>query len=168
MKASNVLKKYIIVEIIALLFLLFSIIYCIFVLNRNANSDIKTKDGLVLVLDDSKHPTLEAKSDGEGLSGEGTTYAITNNNTTSKKYQILIIPVKEDEKTLSNIRVSIDNSYIYDLTELDKIGDGYVLRTFELKPGYTKNHVIKVWYRYDTNESNIKDIKFKYDIEIIK
>lgn len=167
MKASEVLKKYILIEIIALLLLIFSIVYCIFALNRNNKSNVKTKDGLVLVLDDSKQSKLEAKSDGEGVNDEGTYYTITNNNSSTKEYKIIIIPTTQDEKILSNIKVAIDDIYVYDLTSLDKSNNGYILRNYSLKPGYTKNHNIKIWYKKDTKESEIKQIKFKYDIETV-
>ena len=168
MKASEVLKKHIIIEITALLLLIFSICYCLFALNRNANSNVQTKDGLVLVLDDSKHPKLSSKSDGVALSEKGTTYTITNNNSTNKEYKIIIIPNSSNTDSLSHLKVAIDDIYVYDLTSLEKYKDGYILRTYSLNPGYTKNHFIKIWYKKDTNESLIKDIKFKYDIEIVK
>lgn len=167
MKASQVLKKHITVEIIALLILVFSIIYCVFALNKNAKSNLRTKDGLVLVLDDSNHPKLASKSDGVALSESGTTYTITNNNANTKKYQIIITPNNNDEKVLSQIKVGIDDIYVYNLSSLDKDNNSYILRTYTLKPGYTKNHLIKIWYNEDTEESLIKDINFKYDIKIV-
>lgn len=168
MKASEVLKKHIVIEIIALLLLIFSICYCLFALNRNAKSNVQTKDGLVLVLDDSNHPELSPKSEGVALSEKGTTYTITNNNSTNKEYKIIIIPDNSNPESLPYLKVAIDDIYVSDLTSLEKYKDGYILRTYSLKAGYTKNHLIKIWYKTDTKESLIKDIKFKYDIEIVK
>ena len=118
-------------------------------------------------LGDSKFEKLSPKSDGAGLESLGSAYTITNNNSDEKEYNIVISSNNHNEKVLSQIKVAIDDLYVYNLTDLERSNGGYILRTYKLKPGYTKNHIIKAWYKQDTDESLIKDIKFEYRIETL-
>ena len=167
MKASEILKKNIIVEIIALFFLVFAIFYATFAISKSSKNQVKSIDGFVTVLDDSKFEKLSPKSDGAGLESLGSAYTITNNNSDEKEYNIVISSNNHNEKVLSQIKVAIDDLYVYNLTDLERSNGGYILRTYKLKPGYTKNHIIKAWYKQDTDESLIKDIKFEYRIETL-
>ena len=75
MVVSDQLKKQIVIEIIALIFLVGVIIY-----------------GMVIVIDYKGLKSLKKASDGEGLEGEGVSYTVTNNNSVKKQYELLIIP----------------------------------------------------------------------------
>ena len=167
MVVSNQLKKQIIIEIIALVFLIAVIIYAVFAIDKSNRNNITSQDGLVLVLDDSKFKALESSSDGEGLDTDGTTYTVTNNNSDEMTYSIVIVPSENDKKILDNIRVSSDDVIIEDLTSLKKKEGGYVVATNTLKSGYTKIHLFKYWYKLDALEKDIdKKIEFSYKVVI--
>lgn len=168
MVVSNQLKKQIIIEIFALIFLIAVIIYAVFALEKNNQNKITSQDGFVLVLDDSKFKPLKNSSDGEGLDTEGITYTITNNNTKELSYYVVLVPNIKDKKVLEQVRVSNDDIIIEDLTSLNKKSGGYVVATNSLGAGYTKIHLFKFWYKLDTPkdllESNI-EFSFKVVIE---
>ena len=116
MVVSEQLKKQIVIEVLALLFLMVVIVYSVFAIDKSQKNNITSQDGLVLVLDDTKFKKLEDVSDGEGLSNPGTTFTVTNNNSTEFSYKIVAIPSIKDEKVLKQVRVSSDDVYIEDLT----------------------------------------------------
>lgn len=165
MTASNTLKRQIIIEVLALIVLVGVICYTFFAIDKSNNNKIKNTDGFVTVLDDENLGDLKILSDGEGLQTEGITYTITNNNEDKKTYRMIIIPSINDEKVLDHIKISVNDLYISNLTDLEKNDKGYIINTHELKAGYTKIHIIKLWYDLDSNKNitNTK-ISFKYDI----
>jgi hypothetical protein len=112
MVVSDKLKKHIVVEIFALLFLIAVIIYSVFAIDKSQQNKISSQDGLVLVLDDSKFKKLEDCSDGVGLGGPGTTYTVTNNNSNEFSYNVIVIPSVKDKELLKQIRVSVDDVFI--------------------------------------------------------
>lgn len=165
MVVSEQLKKQIIIEIVALIFLIGVIIYAVFAIDKGKQNNISTQDGLVLVLDDSKFKKLEDASDGEGLDTDGTTFTVTNNNSEKFTYSIIIIPSIKDEKVLNRVRVSSDDVVIEDLTSLKKLNGGYVVSTNTLDSGYTKIHLFKFWYKLDTSDKILKeDLKFSFKV----
>lgn len=165
MVVSNQLKKQIIFEIIALVFLIFVIIYAVFAIDKSRQNNISSQDGMVLVLDDTRIKGLKKLSDGEGLDTEGTTYTITNNNSVQITYKVVLIPSNNNEEVLKQVRVSNDDVYIDDLTSLPKFDDGYVVSTNTLKAGYTKIHLFKFWYKLDTSDGIIDDgLTFTYKV----
>ena len=167
MEVSNNLKKQIIVEIIVLLLMAGVAIYAYVAINKNSSSSVVNDNGLVLVLDDSNFTELEKFSDGEGLERDYVRYTVTNNNTVMKNLKLVVIPSLDDVKVLNNIRVGINDIYINDLTELEKIGDGYVVDEFDLSPGITRNYLFKYWYKLETKDNYYnKDIKFEYKVLI--
>ena len=167
MEVSNNLKKQIIVEIIVLLLMAGVAIYAYVAINKNSSSSVVNDNGLVLVLDDSNFTELEKFSDGEGLEGDYVRYTVTNNNTVMKNLKLVDSPRIDDVKVLDNIRVGINDLYINDLIELEKIGDGYVVDEFDLSPGITRNYLFKYWYKLETKDNYYnKDIKFEYKILI--
>ena len=167
MEVSNNLKKQIIVEIIVLLLMASVAIYAYVAINKNSNSHVVNDNGLVLVLDDSNFTKLDKLSDGEGLEGDYVRYTVTNNNTVMKNIKLVVIPSIKEVAILNNIRMSVNDLYINDLTELEKLGDGYVVDEFDLSPGITRNYLFKYWYKLDTKEDYFKrDVKFEYKIVI--
>ena len=165
MIASKNLKKQIIIEIIALIFLIGVIIYASFAIHKNNQNHVSNTNGFVTVVDDSKFKLTNAMSDGEGLSTTGITYAVTNNNSNQAIYKVLIIPSTTNKEVLNQIRISVDDLYVSNLTELESYDNGYELITHELKSGYTKNHLIKIWYKIGTNE-NIAKQKIDFDLKL--
>lgn len=163
MIASNNLKKQIIIEIIALLFLVAVIIYAAYAIHKNNQNYVNNQDGFVTVLDDSKLE-LKALSDGEGLSSEGLTYAVTNNNEFATNYQVIIKPNANNEEIIKQIRVSVDDLYVENLHELETKDNGYIIITHKLNSGYTKNHNIKLWYKLGTKDNILKE---KIDFEVL-
>lgn len=165
MTASNTLKRQIIIEVLALIVLVGVICYTFFAIDKSNNNKIKNTDGFVTVLDDDNFNQLEILSDGEGLQTDGLTYTITNNNSDIRTYRMVIQPSIDDKEVLDHIKISVNDLYVSNLTDLEKNDKGYIINTHELKPGYTKVHIIKLWYDLDSNKNitNTK-ISFKYDI----
>ena len=165
MKASKILKRQIIIEILALLFLIFAVIYSVFTIKKSEENKISSYDGMVSVVDDSKMSPMAIKSDGEGLNGEGTVYTITNNNSNPKRFQIVIIPKVHNTKVINQIKIGIDDIYIKELNKLERNNGGYILIEGTLNPGYTKSYLIKAWYKKGTTEDvESKNVDFDYRI----
>ena len=68
MIVNKQLQKQIILEVVALVILVGSIVYAIFALGSNGNN-VLNKDGMVMVLDGEEFKAIESLSDGEGLNG---------------------------------------------------------------------------------------------------
>ena len=168
MVVSDQLKKQIVIEIIALIFLVGVIIYAFFAIKKNDGTNVTTQDGMVIVIDYKGLKSLKKASDGEGLEGEGVSYTVTNNNSVKKQYELLIIPDVHNEELLNQIRVSVDDYYVENLVDLARSSGAYIIATNELKPGYTKIHLIKAWYKLDTDDDLVKnEVHFDYRINII-
>ena len=161
MIVNKVLRKQIIIEIIALLFLVASICYAFFAISKGKNNNVANYHGFVSVLDDSKLKSYKYLSDGEGLSQDGITYTVTNNNKEMANYKIVITPSNADNDILSKVRIGVDDLYVYDLEKLEKNDNGYILITNDLEAGYTKVHNIKIWYKEDVKDSNLS---FKFSL----
>ncbi len=169
MVVSDQLKKQIIIEIIALLFLIGVIIYAFFAIKKNDGTNITTQDGMVIVIDYKNINSLKKASDGEGLEGEGVSYTVTNNNSTKKNYELLIVPDMHSDELLNQIRVRVDDLYVENLTDLARSSGAYIIATNELGPGYTKVHLIKAWYKLDTDDELAKnDFHFDYRLNVIE
>ncbi len=167
MKVSKNLRKQIIIEIIALIFFIAVIFYAVYAIKKSHKTDVSDYEGYVVVLNDEKVGEVKPLSDGAGLEQEGLTYTVTNNNKVKSSYKIVVKPNTTDEDILKQIRISTDDLYIEDLTSLEKTNDGYIITTNELDAGYTKIHLIKYWYKLNTDSKNIKkDLKF--DFRLIK
>ncbi len=163
MAVSDELKKQIIIEILALIFLVFVIIYAVFAIQKSNNNKVSSFEGMVIVIDDEKFGQLTKHSDGEGMETDGLTYTVTNNNEKEVSYDLVIIPNVHDDDVLNQIRVSVDDLYVSTLTELTRFESGYVISNYKLKPGYTKIHLIKAWYKLDTNDEIAnKEVDFEY------
>ena len=163
MEISKALKRQIVIEVLALIFLVCVIIYSIFAITKSGDEKISSVDNVVMVLDDTKVKRIESYSDGEGLDKPGVTYTVTNNNSESITYAVVLVPNNHDENVLNQIRISVDDLYIEDLTSLERSNGGYVVTKNDLKPGYTKVHVIKYWYKLNTDyEIKKNDIQFEY------
>lgn len=156
MMVNKVLKKQIIIEIFALLFLICTICYAFFAINRGRGNKVADYQGFVAVLDDSKLEDIKHLSNGEGLSQEGITYTVTNNNKDMEEYKVIIKPNITDDKVLSKVRIGVDDLYVYDFNTLEKDKDGYILIDNELEAGYTKIHSIKIWYSDDVTDNNLE------------
>ena len=169
MKIEKNLKKQIVIEIIALIFLIVVIVYAMFAIGKNNYNKIHSKDGLITILDDTNIDKLSILSDGEGIMQNGVSYTITNNSKKDINYNLIITPSIKDTKVLEKIRIGIDDLYIKNLTDLDKKEDSYIISSYDLKPNYTKKHLIKTWYSLDTSKDLFKDnIKFSYSYELVK
>ena len=166
MKASKILKRQIIIEIFALIFLVGATVYSIFAIKKSNENKISSVDGFVSVVDDTKMDDLSIKSDGEGINGNGTTLTVTNNNKETRKYQVIVIPSVHNTKVASYIKMSIDDVYIKDFKELERSNGGYILMEDSLESGYTVNHLIKAWYKKDATE-DVRNRKVEFDYKIV-
>lgn len=165
MEVSKQLKKQIVIEVIALLFLVAVIIYAFFAIDKAQENKVSSIDGMVVVVDDTKNKKIEVLSDGAGLETEGTTYTITNNNKKTINYKLVVVPNEHDENILNQIRISTDDLYIENLTDLERYNGGYVINTHTLESGYTKIHLIKFWYKLEAKDMKLVDnIKFEYKL----
>lgn len=162
MKAAKIIKRRILIETLSLLFLIACIIYSSITIKKSNATNIESNNNFVAIVDDKKYePSLKSLSDGEGLQTEGIIYAVTNNNKKNKTYNILIKP---DIEEIDNIKISVDDLYIFNLNELEKKDDYYVLFTNTLEAGYTKRHIIKSWYKLNTE--NTKEVKYTFKLDI--
>lgn len=167
MEVSKQLKKQIVIEVLALLFLIGVIIYSIFAITKAKENQVTSLDGMVIVVDDTKIDKMEALSDGAGLEKNGATYTVTNNNDYKVKYKVVVVPDVHDEDVLKQIRISVDDIYIEDFTTLERLNGGYVIASNALDPGYTKVHLIKSWYKLDSNDE-IKERNVKFEYRLVK
>jgi len=165
MVVSKQLKKQIIIEIFALLFLIGVIVYAVFAIHKGNQNKVSSINGMVVVVDDNGVKNLSKHSDGEGLEEKGTKFNVTNNNEDSVTYEVVVMPSKRDEDLLKNIKISVDDLYVSTLTELPNSKDGYVLTKYTLNPGYTKVHLIKAWYSLSTSDDLVEsDLKLEYHL----
>ena len=163
MVVSKQLKKQIIIEILALIFLIAVLIYAFFAIKKNEESKITNLDGMVVVVDDTNVDKIKGLSDGEGLSLDGTTYTITNNNKNKVNYKIVLVPNVHDEKVLKQVRISTDDLYVESLTDLERLSGGYVIASSTLDSGFTDMYLIKYWYKLDSDQEVLdEDIDFEY------
>ncbi len=168
MEASKVLKKEIIIELVALVLFSTACVFAMVSLKGKEAGDIASYDDVVTILDEKKFKGIDVSSDGKALNGDGVTYTITNNQSKVVSYQIVIYPNIHDEEVLKQVRIALDDIYISDLNQLERNQGGYVLGMKALNPGYTKIHSIKYWYKLDTSEEISRDnVKFKYKIELL-
>ena len=163
MVVSKQLKKQIIIEVIALIFLVGVIIYAFFAIQKSNENKVTSQDGMVIVIDDSAFKGLKKASDGQGLEEKGTTYTLTNNNSLQVKYKLVLDPDVHNEEILKLVRVSVDDLYVDDLTALERLNGGYVIADSDLDAGFTKIHLIKMWYKLDSSEKVASEkINFEY------
>jgi len=163
MVVSDQLKKQIIIEILALLFLIGVIVYAWFAIHKSNQTNVTSQEGMVIVVDDEKMKTLEKHSDGESKDIIGAKYTVTNNNKGTIEYDLIVIPDTIDEDIIDNIKISVDELYISSLNELPRKEGGYIISSYSLKPGYTKIHLIKAWYKLNTPDDVLKNqFGFKY------
>lgn len=166
MEVNKQLRKQIFIEVFALGFLVFAIMYGIFAIGKD-NSTVFSQDGMVIVYDTENFKAIESFSDGEGLNTDGIKYTVTNNNTKEYGYK-LVLYVNEEDKLLENIRVGIDDLYVEDLLDLDRYtSDSYILTETTLEAGYTRIHNIKMWYKLDVDQT-IADKEIDYRLELVK
>ncbi len=163
MVVSKQLKKQIVIEVVALIFLIGVLIYAFFAIKKNEENKVTNLDGMVVVIDDSKVTKLKGLSDGEGLEEDGTTYTITNNNKRKVDYKVVIFPDIHDEEVLKQVRVSINDLYIEDLTDLERLNGGYIIASNSLDSGFTDMYLIKYWYKDNSNKEVLEEnIEFEY------
>lgn len=165
MVVSKQLSKQIVIEIIALLFLIGVIIYAFLAIDKSNQNNIHSQDGFVIVIDDEALK-IKKSSDGEGLESDGVVYTITNNNADKRNYKIVVIPNNSDEELLKQIRVSISDLYVKEFNDLDMYNGGYVLASGSLEAGYTKIYSFKYWYKLDTPDDMV-DSKIDFDYKLV-
>ena len=103
MVVSDQLKKQIIIEVLALLFLIGVIVYAWFAIHKSNQTNVTSQEGMVIVIDDEKMKTFEKHSDGESKDIVGAKYTVTNNNKESVEYDLIVVPDVNDDTTLDSI-----------------------------------------------------------------
>ena len=147
MKASKVLDRQIVVEVVCAMILLAVILVGGYALYSNVNGGgLFSKGDLLVDFQDKDVPgNLYAMSDGVGLSTNPYIYTVTNNN---KKETKIVITLEHgmNPSIDSYLRVAIDEMTIKSLKEFDKTEKGaYILCEEEVNPGVTSTHSIKIW-----------------------
>lgn len=163
MKASKILKKQMIIESFALVFLVLCILYSYFMIT-GSKQNIQSQEGMVTVLDDSSFHSIQTHSDGAGLQTGKTTYTVTNNNKGKRTYKV-ILETNLKEEDLAYIKVGIDELYSYSFDALKKEENGYVLTTYTLDSGFTKVHSFQYWLDKQSSFSLIEDVSMSYRLE---
>jgi len=166
MEVSRQLKKQIILELGLLILFVGVTIYGIVAINDNTSNAIKSQDGMLMVIDDSKFKGIEVLSDGEALLNDGVTLTVTNNNKSTKKYKIVVFPNIHNEDILQYIRLSTDSINTKNLVDLDRYNGGYIVLEFQLDPGYTKIHLIKTWYDLEIGDNYNKNTELEYQLVV--
>ncbi len=166
MKASNILKRQIIIKVLALIILLGSIIYAIYAIRKSDRNEIASYDGVVTVLDDSRFESPKRTSDGVGFDSNGVTFTVTNNRDEKINYKFLFLPNIHDDAILDNMKIGLDDVYILHLNDLDRENGWYVLDDRTLDAGYTKIHSVKIWYDLNSKMDLPTNINFKYRISL--
>lgn len=147
MKASNVLDRQIVIEVICAMILLAVILVGGYVLYSNINGNgLFSKGDLLVDFQDKGVPgNLYAMSDGVGLSTSPYIYTVTNNNKKATKI-VITLDQQMDKAIEPYLRIAIDEMTIKSLKEFEKTEKGtFILYEEELNPGVTSTHSIKVW-----------------------
>ena len=139
--------------------------YGVFAIGSDS-STVFSQDGMVIVYDNEAFKAIQSVSDGEGLNGDGIKYTVTNNNDVEASYK-LILKVNEDDAILESLRVGADDLFIDDLLNLAKYEDGYIVSSYTLKPGFTKIHTVKMWYKLDVDHTIAVDT-IDYSLELVR
>lgn len=166
MEAKDVLLKQIITECVALVILIFCILYAFFALGKGDKDQISTVGDFVVVLNKSNVSDMINCSDGVGLENDGLTYIVTNNGGIAKNYKIVIVPKKTKKNVLDYVRVGVNDVAVSNLTDLEEEYGGYVVDSYALKAGYTKKYSIKYWYKINADQ-NIVDNKVDFDVKLV-
>lgn len=142
------------------------IVLTIFVTNKFIELNIEkvyADGGLMIQINTKINKDLEDLSDAEGLGSKYNMINVTNNNSITKKYQIILTPINKDE---NDIRMALDDVLIRNLSKFEKQDNSYVVGEYSLLPNQTRMHSIRMWI--DKNSQNKKiNVNFKVNVKIL-
>ena len=134
-----------------------------YVIRENLHNTYQ-EDNFMIDIDPKINKKLDKLDDANGLYSDFNIVNITNNDQKIRKYQIILSPLSNNEE---DIRVSIDNSLIRNLSNFDKNNNNYILGEFELEPSYSNVHQIRMWQDIKSKLDKI-NVDFKITVNIFK
>ena len=149
--------------IIAILLVVGLIVFITLKIINNDIRNVYVDNSMMIDIQPKIYKTLEKISDEKSFELKGNTINVTNNSTTTKKYQILLSPINNND---NDIRLSIDDYIIRYLNKYDKVDDNYLLYELSLDAGYTSINTIKVWLSNSSSLNNI-NVNFKLMVKVI-
>lgn len=125
--------------------------------------NVYVDNGMMIQINPKINKDLEALSDIEGLKIKSNVISITNNNYDTKKYQVYLTPLNDDDES---IRVLLDGGLLRSLSKFEKVDDSYLITGYSLPPNLTRVHTISMWK--DKKEENKKiNVNFKINVKIL-
>ena len=125
--------------------------------------NVYVEDGMMIQINPKINKELEALSDVEGLKIKSNVINITNNNYDTKKYQVYLTPINENDES---IRVLLDSGLLRNLSKYEKVDDSYLITGYSLEPNQTRVHTISMWK--DKKDENKKiNVNFKISVKIL-
>lgn len=163
----KILNKSILESVIsAIIFVIIFIVLTVVVTYKFIESNIhKTynEKNFMIEIEPKINKELEILSDIEGLKDKYNIINITNNNSDTKKYQILLSPINDDD---SDIRVSVDNYLIRSLNNFEKDNNSYILYENNLEANKSRLHQIRLWQSKNNPNKKI-NVNFKLSVKIL-
>lgn len=166
MKAiKRLLNGYIISAIFFVLLFIALIVLIIskYVIQENFHKTYQ-EDNFMIDIDPKINKKLDRLDDANGLYSDYNIVNITNNDQKTRKYRIILSSLSDNE---DDIRVSIDNSLIRNLSNFDKKNNDYILGEFELESGFSNVHKIRMWQDIKSKLNKIK-VDFKITVYLLK
>ena len=133
-----------------IVFLSFMIGYKLF---ESLNRRVYLRNNLLIDIE----PNINYKISKYGESLKGNRVLVTNNDTNSTSFSVVMCSLSNDE---DDIMVSLDDNLIRSLKKFKKKDNCYILYDYTLESGYTFITNIKLF----TNSDNVYNSKFKLDI----
>lgn len=163
----KLLNKTIFENVISLIVFIIIIVALTFIITlkilQNNVYNVYKEDNFMIELEPKINKTLDKLSDIDGLNSKFNKVNITNNNVDTRKYKILITPLNNDA---SDIRLSVDNYLIRNLSSFDKQNDSYIIYESSLEPQKSILHQIRVWQSKKSQKDNI-NVNFKIYVIIL-
>ena len=165
-KKLKLLEKDIFNHIISAVFftLLFAALAVVITMNYIATNiqKVYVDNGFMIQINPKISKELDIISDVEGLNTKTSSVNITNNNTTEKKYQLVLTPLNDNE---NDIRIALDNVFVRSLSKFKKEDNSYILTEYILPPQQTKIHNVKMWQDKKVQDKKI-NVNFSLEVKI--
>ena len=165
-KKLKLLEKDIFNHIISAVFftLLFAALAVVITMNYIATNiqKVYVDNGFMIQINPKISKELDIISDVEGLNTKTSSVNITNNNTTEKKYQLVLTPLNDNE---NDIRIALDNVFVRSLSKFKKEDNSYILTEYILPPQQTKIHNVKMWQDKKVQDKKI-NVNFNLEVKI--
>ena len=147
---------------ITILFVVLAFVVTINFLKSNVQKTYVDK-GFMIQINPKINKELEALTDVEGLNIKANKINITNNNTETKKYQLILTPIDDND---DSIRLLLDNSLLRPLSNFKKENNNYILGEYFVESGYTVLHTVSMW-KDKKHEDKKVSVNFNLTVMII-